>query len=228
MATLRLDVWSDVVCPWCLIGKARVDRAVEAWRAAAPEGDTREVERVWHAFELMPDAHLSAGRPNAEHLAAHKGMTPQQVEDMFAQITQIAAADGIEYDLPGSIVATTRDAHRVAAIARLAQGGTEFGGLGDRIAERFLRAHLCEGADVGDHEALVRLAVEAGLAQDDVRAVLDSDAHGAEVDEDLATARQLGIRGVPFVVVDQRYGVSGAQPVEVFTEALERAAADRS
>lgn len=209
------------MCPWCWISKVRLDRAIDAWQAAAPEDEPRQVERVWHAFELDPNAARGAGTPRAEHLAAHKGLAPAQVDQMFAQVTQIAAQDGLDYDLEGSITAATRDAHRVGAHARLVGKDTQW-------HERLLRAHLAERADVGDHETLAALAGEVGLDEAEVREILASDAFAREVDEDIAAARSIGVSGVPFVVVDQSYGVSGAQPVEVFVDALTRAAADRA
>ena len=200
-------MWSDVVCPWCYLGKRRLESAL----ARFPHAD--EVSVVWHAFELDPSAPRRRELPPAEHLARKYGMTPEQVAASWQRLTDLAAAEGLEYHLDRTQGGNTFDAHR------LIQLGAERG-LQDQVKERFLRAYFTESAAIGEPELLEALAVEAGLPRDEVSDVLATDRFAEEVREDELTARGYGINGVPFFVVGGRYGVSGAQSSEVLLEAL--------
>ena len=214
---LRLDIWSDFVCPWCYIGKRRLETAL-----AELDEEIGEVDVVWHAFELDPTQEKGTGENVRAGLVRKKGMPAQQVDQMVQQITVQAAGEGLHYDFDSAVSANTVDAHRLAAYARTRR-------LDGALHERLLRAHLIEGAVLDDPDTLARLAAEVGIEETDARAVLaDPDAYLAEVRDDVATARSIGIGGVPFVVIDQRYGVSGAQPADVFIRALRTAAADRA
>lgn len=204
---LRVDVWSDVVCPFCYIGKRRLEGAV---REAGLEG---AVDVVFHAFELDP-AGRSSG-PLMQHLARKFG-GEAQARRASEHAAALGAEEGLTLDFARAIAAPTFDAHRVALLAQRK-------GRGPETMERLMRAHFTEGENVADRAALVRLAAEAGLDADEVARMLAGDGLTHEVRTDEAAARAYGVRGVPFFVFDGRYALSGAQPREVFLEALRAA-----
>ncbi len=210
MKTLHVDIWSDVVCPWCAIGKRRFDAAL----ARFPHKD--RVEVVWRAFELDPSAPAVQTDDNASRLARKYGRTREQALAMMNQVAETAARDGLELDLIHARSGNTFDAHRVLHLA--AERGVQ-----GAVKERFFRAYMGEREAIGDHEVLARLAAEAGLDAEEVRSVLASDRFAAEVREEERAAHRLGIHGVPFFVLGGAIGVSGAQPAEVLLRALEQA-----
>jgi predicted DsbA family dithiol-disulfide isomerase len=205
---ITVEIWSDVVCPWCYIGKRRFEQALAEFEPA--------VEIVWRSFQLDPDAPAHDDRALIESFAARKGLSESQVRSMFAQVTDVAVGDGLEYDFDRVRAANTFDAHRLLHFA------AAHGRQGE-LKERLLRAYFTEGEQVGDPEVLARLASEVGLDAPEARKALDDGAYGDEVRQDFETARAFGITGVPFFVFDRRFAVSGAQPTEVFTRALEAA-----
>ncbi|MCC6792864.1 MAG: DsbA family oxidoreductase [Thermomicrobiales bacterium] len=211
---MRVEIWSDVVCPWCYIGKRRFEKALATFEHAD------EVEVVWRSFQLNPAQPKGVREPLEESLAAKFGSSVEQVRAMNEHVASLAAAEGLAYDFARYNVVNTFDAHRLAHLAAAH-------GLGAELHERFLRAQLVEGEVLDDPETLVRLAAEVGVPEADARRVLAGDAYAAEVDADAREAMALGGNGVPFFVIDRRYGISGAQPVEVFLRALETAARDR-
>jgi predicted DsbA family dithiol-disulfide isomerase len=208
--TLKIDVWSDVVCPWCAIGKRRLGVALSRF----PHRD--DVEIVWRAFELDPSAPAVRAGDHATQIAEKYGRTKAQAEAMIRTVTDTAAKDGLHFDLARSRSGNTFDAHRVLHLAAAR-------GLQDAVKERFFGGYMSEGQAIGDREVLVRLASEAGLDTEEVRAVLASDRFASEVRADEEAARKLGIHGVPFFVLAGKYGVSGAQPADVLLRALEQA-----
>ena len=219
---MQVEVWSDVVCPWCYIGKRRLEEAL----ARFPHAE--EVEVVWRAFELDPSASSAkAGGPAREagdyarRLAAKYGTSVEQGQSMVDTMTSAAAADGVEMRFDLAVAANTLDAHQVLHLA--ADRGVQ-----DAAEERLMRAYFTEGEAVGDPEVLVRLAVEAGLDADEVRAVLAEGRYVDAVRAEEAEASALGATGVPFFVVDRRYGVAGAQSAEQLLAVLQRAWDERS
>jgi len=207
---MRIDIWSDVVCPWCYVGKRRLEAAL----ASFPARDRVEVH--WHAFELDPGAPAHREGSYDEHLASKYGRSLEQAAEMTASMAATAAADGLDFRFDRAQPGNTFDAHRLLHLAGLR-------GVQDAVKERLFRATFTDGEPIGDRETLVRLGAEAGLDADEARAVLASDAYAAEVRADEQQAAQLGISGVPFFVVDGRYGVSGAQPADVLRQVLDRA-----
>ena len=208
---LRIDVWSDIACPWCYVGKRRMEAALESF----PGRDS--VRLVWRAFELDPSAPpVRQPESHAARLARKYGASVSQAEQMIRRMTETAALDGLDlrFDIirPGN----TFDAHRLIHFA-LERG------VQDAVKERFLRAYLCEGEAIGDRSTLVRLSGEAGLDAKEAERVLDSEAFAREVRADEAEARASEIHGVPFFVFAGRYGVSGAQIAETLHHVLERA-----
>ncbi len=207
-----MEVWSDIACPWCYVGKRRLEAAV----ARLPEPDS--VRLAWRAFELDPLAPRTqpAGTSYAGRLAAKYGTSLEQADAMIAQMTEVAAREGLAVRVDLAQPGNTFDAHRLIHLA-LERGRQ------DAVKERFLRGYLCEGEPIGEPEALARLAVEAGLEPKEVSGVLEGDAYAEAVRADEDRARRHGIRAVPFFVLAGRYGISGAQPTEVMLAALTEA-----
>jgi predicted DsbA family dithiol-disulfide isomerase len=207
---MRVEIWSDVVCPWCYLGKRRFEQALGEF---AHSGD---VDVVYRSFELDPAAPPGVTTPTVGLLASKYGMTDQQAEQAQRQMEQRAAQDGLTFRMAGLRSGNTRDAHRLLHLAKAR-------GVQPELAERLHRAYFTEQDSIFDHEALTRLAVEAGLDPAEVATVLAGDFYGADVDTDEAMAKALGANGVPFFVIDRRYGISGAQPAEIITQALDKA-----
>lgn len=219
---MMIEIWSDVVCPWCLVGKRRLEAALAQFEHAD------EVTIRWRSFQLDPSAQVSdpaVPGDHAGHLGAKYGGGRQAGLAMIDQMTQVAAQDGLEFRLDRATGRNTLDAHRLLHAAASAAGGYCLQG---RLKERLLQAYMRDGERIDDRSVLARLATEAGLDADVVRDVLTTDLHEGDVAADQAEAAAMGARGVPFVVIDRRYGVSGAQPVEVFGRALEQAWAERT
>lgn len=206
---LTVHVWSDVVCPWCFLGKRRLERAISEFG--------EPVDVVWHSFELDPlrRAERAPEKNAAERLASKYGMPTERAVTMMRQMQERGKADGIEFSLEGGRTLQSFDAHR------LLQFALSTGKQGE-LKERFFVAHFTETRDLGDKEVLVQLCGEVGLDEPAVRKVLDSDAFSDEVRSDEEAARQLGVTGVPFFVIG-RYGVAGAQSAEALLQALDRA-----
>jgi predicted DsbA family dithiol-disulfide isomerase len=210
VAPLALEIWSDVVCPWCYVGKRRLEAALQL----LPDRD--DVEVRWRSFELDPEAPAVREVRSDEHLAAKYGMSVEDARALNAQMTELAAGEGLEYHLDRTRGGNTFDAHRLIQLGAAR-------GVQDAVKERLMRGYFTEGAAVGDHETLVRLGAEAGLDRDEARATLESDAYAEDVRADEDLARRMGIQGVPYFVLNRRFGVSGAQPAEVLVQAFERA-----
>lgn len=210
--TIRVDIWSDIACPWCYLGKHRFESGVAAFRASHPEVDVL-VES--HSFELAPDTPLDFSGSEVDFLVKHKGMPREQVEQMLSQMTEMAAAEGVVFDFDRVKHANTRRAHRVLHLAKVR-------GLQSETMQRLFRAYFEQGEDMSDPEALARLGEEVGLNADEVRAALDSEEYGEAVDRDITRAQMLGVNGVPFFLIEEKYGVSGAQSAEAFAGAFEQ------
>jgi len=210
---MQVEIWSDVVCPWCYLGKRRFERALAAFDHSA------DVEVVYRSFELDPSAPRGETTPVVDMLAGKYGMTPQQAEDVQRQMEERAAGDGLTFRMAGLRSGNTRDAHRLIQLARVRGRQAE-------LMERLHRAYFTDQESVFDHAALTLLAAEAGLDADEAAKVLDSGEYADEVTADEQTAHALGATGVPFFVIDRRYGISGAQPAEVISQALAQAWAD--
>ncbi len=212
MKALRLDIWSDIVCPWCYIGKRRLEAAL----ALFPHRDA--IELVWRAFELDPGAPRTRDTTGsyAERLATKYGSSVAEAETQLRRMTDLAAAEGLDFRFDRIKPGNTFDAHRV-----LHHAATR--GVQDAVKERFLRGYMTEGEAIGDPGVVARLAGEAGLEPDEVHAVLASDDYARDVRADEQEARELGVTGVPFFVFGRKYAVSGAQPAEVHLRAIEQA-----
>jgi predicted DsbA family dithiol-disulfide isomerase len=213
--TVLVEIWSDVVCPWCYLGKRRFERALASF------AHRDQVEVVYRSFELDPAAPSHISTPTVELLARKYGMTVPQAEEAQRQMERRAAQDGLTFRLDALRSGNTRDAHRLLQLAGVR-------GRQPELVERLHGAYFTERRSVFDHGELTDLAVAAGLDRDEVAAVFAGTAYATEVEADEAAARALGATGVPLFVIDRRYGISGAQPTEVMTQALERAWADQA
>lgn len=211
--TVKVEIWSDVVCPWCYVGEARFEAALAGF------AHRDEVGVTWRSFELAPSAPPVSHETVAEMLARKHGYSPTEVAQLEQRLAGLATKEGLAINAD-RVSANTRDAHRLLHLA--ADRGRQ-----DDLAKRLFAAHFAEKQVVSDHDTLVRLAAESGIDEDEARGVLESDAYAADVATDAAEARALGANGVPFFVFDKRYIINGAQPTEAFAQALERAWAER-
>ena len=209
---VKIDVWSDIACPWCYVGKRRMETAVAAF---AERGG--EVEIEYHSFELSPETPVDFAGGEADFLAAHKGMPREQAASMLVQMTQLAATEGLAYDFDSLQHTNTVLAHQVLHLAK--EHGVQV-----ELKERLLKAYFEQGLHVGRVDDLVELAAEVGIDRDVTREALESGRYLEAVHADQAQAREYGINGVPFFVLDGRLGVSGAQDPKVLLGALEQAA----
>jgi predicted DsbA family dithiol-disulfide isomerase len=207
---LTVEIWSDVVCPWCYIGKRRFEAALERFAHAD------EVTIMWRSFELDPEAAREQVGTAADRLAGKYGMTLERAHQLHAEMTERAAAEGLEYNLDITRGGNTFDAHRMIHLA------ATYGHQAD-AQERLMRAYFTDGEDISVWDTLVRLMTEIGVDGDEAREALRLERFAEDVREDEQLAGQLGIQGVPFFVLNRRYGVSGAQPPEVLLDALQQA-----
>lgn len=203
---MKIDVWSDIACPWCWLGKHHLEEALRRTGIAA------DVE--FRSYELQPG--ISGTRPVLEYLVDKYGGDHASVDAVHERLAEMGRRAGIKYDFQRAAVSNTFDAHRLHHLAKAQD-------LGVPVMERLMRARQGEGADLSDHATLQRLAIEAGLAAAEVDDVLAGDRFAEEVRRDEALAVQRGIRGVPYFLIDGRLALSGAQPVEVFEQALREA-----
>jgi predicted DsbA family dithiol-disulfide isomerase len=208
---MRIEIWSDIVCPWCYIGKRRLETAL----AGFPHAD--QVEIVWRSFQLDPSAPTTPVETVADHLGRKYGGGPAAGRQMIERVTAIAAEEGMTWRHDESLRVGTIDAHRLLHAAGDQRG---------ELKEALLHAYFAEAQNVADHETLTRIATEAGLDEVLVKEVLTTDQYAAEVEADVRQAAAYGATGVPFFVIDEKFGISGAQPAETFLQVLDRAWAD--
>jgi predicted DsbA family dithiol-disulfide isomerase len=212
---MQLEIWSDIACPWCAVGRANLQRALAAWDQAD------RVDIRWRSFELDPRAPRATEGSYVDRLAGKYGTSRGRAQEMIDRMVAMGAAAGVTMDFARIRPGNTFDAHRVMHLAADR-------GIQDAVKGRLLTGYLAEGAPIGDHDAVRSLAVEAGLSGDEVDEVLTTDAYAAAVRSDESTAAQFGISGVPCFVIDRRLGVSGAQPPETLRAALEQGLRDAS
>jgi predicted DsbA family dithiol-disulfide isomerase len=208
--TMEVEIWADVVCPWCYLGKRHFEQALDSFDHAD------KVQVVYRSFELDPAAPRGVTTPTVEVLAQKYGMSADRARQAQRQMEERATADGLTFRMDGLRSGNTKDAHRLLHLAKASDRQGE-------LMERLQRAYFTEQDSIFDHDALTRLAVEAGLDRDEVADVLASDRYSDHVETDQAMARSIGATGVPLFVIDRRYGISGAQPAETITGVLERA-----
>ncbi len=207
---MQVEIWSDVLCPFCYIGKRRFEKAL------ANSVNKNQIELVWKSFQLSPDMITDPTTSVYDYLAQHKGISVEQARQMIAQVTQMAALEGLEYDFDKAINANSFDAHRFSQLARVHL-------VQDEAEEKLFAAYFTQGKNIADHQTLIELGSGIGLDEKVVSDMLLGDAYANEVMQDIYEAQQVGVRGVPFFVFDRKYAVSGAQDAQVFEEVLEKA-----
>lgn len=212
---MQIDIWSDIACPWCFIGKRRFERALSAWE------HRDSVTVTWHSYQLDPTLPEHYDGTEVDYLASRKGMPVEQVRQMFEHVSTQAAGEGLHYDFDNLVVANSLRAHQLLHLAKSKE--TPSPGRADAVKDALLSAHFERGIDIGDVDALAAIGVQAGIDEQETRDALADERYLSSVHEDIAQAREIGVTGVPFFVFDMRLGLSGAQPAEVFTQALEQA-----
>lgn len=208
---MKVEVWSDYVCPFCYIGKRQLEKAIK------DSGYEGQVEVELKSFLLDPNTPLDAEESVYTSLAKKYNMSENEAKKMTNNVAERAKEVGLQYNFDIMKNANTNAAHRLAKWAAKK-------GKGPELSERILKAYFLEGAAIGRHEVLLKLAEEVGLNRQDAQAVLKSDEFAAEVEQDILEAQSLGVRGVPFFVIDNKYGISGAQPQPLFNQTIEKAA----
>jgi predicted DsbA family dithiol-disulfide isomerase len=207
---LKIEIWSDVMCPFCYIGKRKIEKALDEF----PHKEKVEIE--WKSFQLDPTTKSQPGKSTYDYLAEKYGRDKQWSIEMHANVTDQAKTEGLEYNFDKAIIANSFDAHRLSHLAKKYGNGNE-------LEELIFKAYFTEGKDVSEGEILVELGKNVGLDETEIRNMLASNQYKDAVQNDIIEAQQIGVRGVPFFVLDRKYAISGAQPKEVFTETLEKA-----
>ena len=206
---MKIEIWSDVMCPFCYIGKRNFETAL------AQFNEKDQVEVVWKSFQLDPSVPEVAEESQQDYLVKRKGMSASQVKSMLDNLTQMAKNAGLEYHLDQSVMVNSFKAHRLIQLAKEK-------GLGNEAEESLFRAFFTDGLNVADTDTLIRLGKEIGLDEESIRGALEDDKYAELINSDIEEARALGVRGVPFFVFDRKYGVYGAQPPEQFLQTLEK------
>lgn len=212
-AKMQVEIWSDVMCPFCYIGKRKFEAALEQFEHA------KDLEIVWRSFQLNPDLQYQPDKDLYDYVAEMKGQSREWSIEIHKTLVDSAKSVGLDYQLDIAKIANSFDAHRVVQLAKTK-------GLGDEMEERLFKAYFSEGALISEHETLVVLATQIGLQENEVRNVLQSNQYATEVRQDQQEAQRVGARGVPFFCIDRKYAVSGAQSPEVFLGALEKSFAE--
>lgn len=207
---MKVEIWSDVMCPFCYIGKRRFEEALKN------SGHAEDIEIEWKSFQLNPDMVTDPSINIDQYLANIKGFSLEHAQQLNAHVTQMAAEAGLTYNFDKAVVANSFKAHRFSHLAKQHD-------LGDAAEEALFKAYFTEGKNIDDNATLTELGKSIGLNAEDVKQTLESDTYAGDVKHDVAEAQQLGIRGVPFFVMNRKYGVSGAQAVPIFEETIAKA-----
>lgn len=212
---MKVEIWSDVMCPFCYIGKRKFEKALNQFEYK------NEVEIIWKSFQLNPHMKTDPNKNINEYLAEIKGWPIDYARQMNEQVTGMAKEVGLDYDFDKAVVANSFDAHRLIQLAKKY-------GKGDAAEEALFKAYFIEGKNIADHNLLAALGSDLGLDKTEVTQMLESNLFAEEVERDVYQAQHYGAKGVPFFVMNEKYGVSGAQSSEVFSQALEKSFADWS
>ncbi len=207
---MKVEIWSDVMCPFCYIGKRRFEDALEHFE------HKDEIEIEWKSFQLNPNMETNPNINIDQYLADVKGFTIDHARQLNAHVTQMAAEAGLTYNFDKAIVANSFNAHRYSHLAKKH-------GLGIEAEEQLFKAYFTDGKNIDDEDTLIELGTALGLDANEVKQALESNAYADEVKRDIAQAQYLGIQGVPFFVLNNKYAVSGAQAVPVFEQTLQKA-----
>lgn len=207
---MKVEIWSDVVCPFCYIGKRNFEKALDQFV------DKDKIEVEWKSYQLDPDYVYNPEKPETEinYLSEQKGISHRETVALLAHVTDMALKAGLNYDFDKAIVANTFNAHKIIQVAKKR-------GLGNKAEERFFKAFFLMGENINEISKLEEIGAEIGLTAEEIDKALGSDdTYAYEVNNDIREARQIGVRGVPFFVFDRKYAVSGAQPVETFSQTI--------
>ncbi|HXR85100.1 MAG TPA: DsbA family oxidoreductase [Hanamia sp.] len=207
---MKVDIWSDVRCPFCYIGKRKFEKALEKF----PEKNNIEVE--WHSFELDPTLITNAKENHVEHLSQAKGISKEQVDEMHDYVNKMAKEVGLDFHFDKVVVANSFNAHRLIQLAKIK-------GVSNEAEEALFKAHFVEGKNIDDAETLMNIGISIGLDKNELKKMVDSGEFSKQVRQDEQQAQLFGINGVPFFVLNNRYGVSGAQSPQVFLQTLNQA-----
>ncbi|MEQ9310163.1 MAG: DsbA family oxidoreductase [Balneolaceae bacterium] len=212
---MKIEIWSDVMCPFCYIGKRHLEKALKEFE------EIDQIEIAWKSFQLNPDLPEQADPEKTvyQHLAEAKGMSYEQSVQMHQNVVEMARNAGLNYNFDKAVVANSFKSHRLLQIAKTK-------GLGDALEERLFSAYFTEGKDTSSDSVLIELGKEIGLSEAEVNEALTNQTYAELVKDDIQESRQIGVTGVPFFVFDRKYAVSGAQPPEVFTQVLEKSIAE--
>ncbi len=206
---MKIEIWSDVMCPFCYIGKRNFETALEQFE------DKNHIEVIWKSYQLDPSIPEVATDSYLDYLIKTKGMSAQQVNGMLENVTQSAKQAGLDYDFDKAVMVNSLNAHKFIQLAKTK-------GLGDEAEERLFLAFFTEGKNIADLETLIKFGKEIGLNENEAKNAFSDEKYAALVNQDILEARQIGVQGVPFFVLDRKYAVSGAQPSEAFLESLEK------
>ena len=207
---MRVDIWSDVMCPFCYIGKRKFEAAL------ADFAHKDDVEVVWHSFQLSPDLTKEPRESVFSYLSRTKGMPESQARQMTEHVAGMAREVGLDFQFDKTVNVNSFDAHRLSHLA--AQHGAQ-----DAVEEQLFKAYFVDGLNIADPKTLLKIGTEAGLSTKEIEEMLASDAYTEAVQADIQMASRIGVRGVPFFVLDNKYAVSGAQPAQTFLAALTQA-----
>jgi len=207
---MKVEIWSDVMCPFCYIGKRKFESALQKF------GHSDKVEVEWKSFQLNPNMVTDPSRSTMQYLAETKGWSIEQTKNSMQHVSEMAKGVGLTYNFEKAVVANSFDAHRFIQFAKTK-------GKGDAAEESLFKAYFTEGKNTADHEVIIELAKSIGLDENETRKILSSNVFAKEVVDDITEAQKIGVRGVPFFVLDRKYAVSGAQDPEHFYQALSKA-----
>ncbi len=207
---MKIEIWSDIACPFCYIGKRKLEKAIQK----LPDSSSIQIE--WKSFQLNPDLQTNENQNTLNYLSQTKGWSKEQTLQMTAQVAEMGREEGLNFDFEHTLVANTKQAHRLLHFAK--EKGKQ-----DELKERFFQAYFEEGKNIDKHVTLLDCSEAVGLAREEAKQVLDSASFDPEIDQDVYESRLIGVQGVPFFVFDRKYGISGAQPDEVFDRTLQQA-----
>jgi len=206
---MKIEIWSDVMCPFCYIGKRNFEMALAQFT------DKENIEVEWKSYQLDPSLSETAEESQEDYLIKRKGMNREQVQGMLTHVTEMAKQVGLEYHLDKSLMVNSQKAHQLIQFAKTKN-------LGDQIEERLFKAFFTEGKNIADIETLTQLGKEIGLDENELQAAFTDDQYKYQMTQDIQEGQQIGVKGVPFFVFDRKYGVSGAQPSEAFLETISK------
>jgi predicted DsbA family dithiol-disulfide isomerase len=210
---MKIEIWSDVMCPFCYIGKRKFETALEKFE------HKDKVEITWKSFQLSPDMEYKEGETLSSYLAKHKGWSLEQAQSANQHVANMAKESGLDFNFHNAIPANTFNAHRLIHLA------SKFN-LQDEAEELLFSSYFTQGKNVGDTATLIALGKQIGIPESELSSLFEGDQYAQDVEKDIREAQQIGVRGVPFFVFDRKYAVSGAQPSEVFLETLEKVMAE--